>query len=63
MRSSSSLPINPISETGGKRNAQEISPHVPAGVTMPDHLAAYGEGRSLDDVLRETQALYEASAD
>ncbi len=41
----------------------EISPHVPAGVTMPDHLAAYGEGRSLDDVLRETQALYEASAD
>lgn len=41
----------------------EISPHVPAGVTMPDHLAAYGEGRSLDDVLRETQALYEGSGD
>ena len=41
----------------------EISPHVPAGVTMPDHLAAYGEGRSLDEVLRETQALYEESGD
>lgn len=37
----------------------EISPHVPEGVAMPDHLAAYGEGRALDEVLGETQALYE----
>ena len=29
---------------------------------MPDHLAPYRPGRRLDEVLRETQALYEKGA-
>ncbi len=40
----------------------EISPHVPAGVTLPEHLAPYRQGRALDEVLREAQSLYEKIA-
>ena len=40
----------------------EISPHVPPGVAMPEHLAPYRQGRALDEVLREAQSLYEKIA-
>lgn len=39
--------------------APEISPDVPPGVAFPAHLAHYREGRRLDDVLTESQSLYE----
>lgn len=48
--------VIPVETVVGKA---EISPHVPAGVAMPDHLAPYRPGRRLDEVLREAQALYE----
>lgn len=41
--------------------APEICPKVPEGVTFPDHLAHFQEGRRLDGVLTESQALYEAA--
>ena len=43
--------------------APEISPHVPEGVAFPAHLAHFREGRRLDDVLLESQSLYERAAD
>ncbi|MEC9463806.1 MAG: pyridoxamine 5'-phosphate oxidase family protein, partial [Pseudomonadota bacterium] len=39
--------------------APEICPKVPEGVPFPDHLAHFQEGRRLDEVLTESQALYE----
>lgn len=41
--------------------APEICPKVPEGVSFPDHLAHFQEGRRLDEVLTESQALYEAA--
>ncbi|TPP11166.1 pyridoxamine 5'-phosphate oxidase family protein [Rhizobium glycinendophyticum] len=43
--------------------APEICPKVPEGVTYPEHLAHFQEGRRLDEVLAESQALYEAALD
>ena len=37
----------------------EVSPHVPAGVDRPADLAAYRPGRTLGEVLAETQKVYE----
>lgn len=37
----------------------EISPHVPEGVTFPEHLAHFRAGRRLDEILTESQTLYE----
>jgi nitroimidazol reductase NimA-like FMN-containing flavoprotein (pyridoxamine 5'-phosphate oxidase superfamily) len=37
----------------------EVSPHVPAGVDRPADIAAYRPGRTLDEVLAETQRVYE----
>ena len=50
-----------LSDVGSVKAAivRDVLPHVPEGVAMPAHLAAYGEGRALDEVLGETQALYE----
>ncbi|MCO6178478.1 hypothetical protein [Ciceribacter sp. RN22] len=42
--------------------APEISPDVPPGVAFPAHLAHFREGRRLDDVLTESQSLYEHMA-
>jgi uncharacterized protein len=39
----------------------EICPKVPEGVTYPEHLAHFEAGRPLDEVLTESQALYEAA--
>ena len=52
--------VIPVETVIGKA---EISPHVPSGVALPDHLAAYREGRRLDDALSEAQALYEKAAE
>lgn len=52
--------VIPVETVIGKA---EISPHVPSGVAMPDYLAAYREGRRLDDALSEAQALYEKGAE
>ncbi|GEO83404.1 MULTISPECIES: pyridoxamine 5'-phosphate oxidase family protein [Alphaproteobacteria] len=48
--------VIPVTTVIGK---PETSPHVPSGVSIPEHLALYDEGRPLDDVLIEAQALYE----
>ncbi|MDH4438855.1 MAG: pyridoxamine 5'-phosphate oxidase family protein [Rhizobium sp.] len=39
--------------------APEICPKVPEGVSYPDHLAHFRQGRRLDEVLTESQTLYE----
>lgn len=40
-------------------SAPEISPNVPAGVETPRYLNHFRAGRRLDDVLRESQSMYE----
>lgn len=40
----------------------EISPHVPQGVQLPTYLDHFRAGRRLEDVLRESQSIYEGKA-
>ncbi|MBR0555508.1 pyridoxamine 5'-phosphate oxidase family protein [Ciceribacter sp. L1K23] len=49
--------IIPVSTVLG---SPETSPHVPPGVSFPDHLSGHREGRRLDEVLTEAQERYEA---
>lgn len=48
--------VIPVTTTIG---VPEISPHVPSGVEAPAYLSHFKAGRRLDDVLRESQAIYE----
>jgi len=48
--------VIPVSTVIG---APQLSPHVPEGVSFPEHLAAYQSGRLLDQALLEAQAAYE----
>ncbi|PZX51182.1 hypothetical protein LX76_03223 [Cereibacter changlensis] len=41
--------------------AAQPCPHVPEGMVRPDKLAAYAEGRRLDEALLEAQRLYEGA--
>lgn len=43
--------------------APEICPKVPEGVSYPDHLAIFRQGRRLDEVLTEAHAIYEKRSD
>lgn len=48
--------VIPVSTVVG---APQVSPHLPEGISFPEHLAAYQSGRPLDDALLEAQAAYE----